>query len=547
MYHRQKRGRLGAAFPPTVQPQTIPASVGGVNALTSLVGMPPTDALYLWNAVPSEYGLRLRRGYREWANGAVGDVRTIVPYDAQSGSLASDRLFAVTENGIYDYTEFNTTAPVQEVVFSNQLDGAGYGNWVNFTTDADNILVMFADERNGLYYYSGADDQWGRPDGLGLFPEITFPDGTTINDIAFVTVHKQRVWLVKRGSPDGYYLPVDAIGGEAKKFNFGSQFNNGGTLRGLWSWTIDGGDGVDDFLVAISGGGNVLVYYGPDPSLPQWSLRGQWYIGQPPQSRRLTTEYGGDLYLLSSYGITSARDLLNGVDYSDVKVGPSGKITRFVRADVSQNPGSWDWAMHIYPNEGFLQLVTPYNPDYRKPRQYVQNLLTQSWGWWRDVPMICAANQEGEYYIGGPDGKVWIYDGTLDGTTLDDSQIGTPIEFGGLTSFQPYTVHAQYLRPGYIRAIGILDGAIALNIRAVFDYQFNTDILQPPPTTRNQGAIWDIDLWDDSFWDFETSASSKPIGASGLGRTMAIGWRGSSEGGLTITAWDVMYQTGGLL
>ena len=39
MYHRQKRGRLGTAFQPTVQPETIPASVGGVNALTSLVGM----------------------------------------------------------------------------------------------------------------------------------------------------------------------------------------------------------------------------------------------------------------------------------------------------------------------------------------------------------------------------------------------------------------------------------------------------------------------------------------------------------------------------
>jgi hypothetical protein len=542
MYYRSNRGRLGKSFQPTVQPLTIPSSVGGVNALSPFTAMKPEEALYLFNAVPSEYGVRLRKGYREWATGVAGDVRTLIPYDSQGGVEDADRLFAVSENGIYNVTNFNTTAPAQEVAFTDQSEGAGYGVWTNFTTDAAENLVLYADEINGLHYYNGDTVTWYRP-------TITFPDATTIDDIAFIMTHKQRVWMVKRGGADAYYLAVDSVEGDAIKFNFGSKFEHGGTLRGLWSWTIDGGDGVDDFLIALGGGGDVLVYYGPDPSQQQWSLRGNYFIGQPPQARRISTSYGGDLYLLSSYGIVSVRDLLNGVDYSNVKVGPAGSITRFLRDGVQQEPASYQWALNVHPRDGFLQIITPLRDISQgdtRHRQYVMNLLTQAWGWWRDVPMICSANQLGEYFIGGPDGVVYIYDGALDNTRLNGT-VGDPIEFGGLTSFQPYGNHGQYMRPSFIRAVGLSGGVVALNVKAVFDYEVNENIIQPPPNSRGSGSVWDTDLWDSGTWDFLFGGAATPIGASGLGRTMAVGYRGSSESRITITAWDVMYTAGGLL
>ncbi len=55
-YYRQKTvGRLGAPRPATVQHTSIPASVGGINALDSLMQMPPQDCLYTFNAMPVEY------------------------------------------------------------------------------------------------------------------------------------------------------------------------------------------------------------------------------------------------------------------------------------------------------------------------------------------------------------------------------------------------------------------------------------------------------------------------------------------------------------
>jgi len=63
---------LGVAEPPTAKSASLPASVGGINAYDSLMMMPPQDCIYTFNLMPVEYGLRLRRGYSEWSQGAVG-------------------------------------------------------------------------------------------------------------------------------------------------------------------------------------------------------------------------------------------------------------------------------------------------------------------------------------------------------------------------------------------------------------------------------------------------------------------------------------------
>ena len=60
----QRLGRLAKAQQPASQAVTVPPSVGGVNALDPLIAMPPQDCIYTYNLLPSEYGLRLRQGYR---------------------------------------------------------------------------------------------------------------------------------------------------------------------------------------------------------------------------------------------------------------------------------------------------------------------------------------------------------------------------------------------------------------------------------------------------------------------------------------------------
>ena len=117
-FGRQAKGRLGQGQQSSIKTETVPASVQGVNALGALTGMAPADCIYCYNLVPSEYGMRLRKGYREIATGMTNDVRSIIPYDNQAGDNSKDRLFSVNEDGIWNTTIANTQTPALEQAFA---------------------------------------------------------------------------------------------------------------------------------------------------------------------------------------------------------------------------------------------------------------------------------------------------------------------------------------------------------------------------------------------------------------------------------------------
>ena len=445
-YFRKKTlGRYGQAVPATVQPFTFPASVGGVNAVDSLMMMPPEDCIYTYNLMPSEYGLRMRKGYKEWATNCVEspqraenvDVRTIIPFESNIQDVANDRLFAVTAEGIWDVTLFGNTAPTQTLaVFAQTSDPAGYGVWCEFTGDAAGSglrghYMFYADGLNGIWQYEEATDEWSQPPaGIGATDwwYIDPDDGTTklpfpVSDVAFVMVFKQRIWVILEDEDDAWYLPTASVSGELKKFTFGSKMPRGGNLMGLFNWTVDGGDGVDDMMVAISRGGDVIVYQGEDPeitpdgsSVGPWSTRGAWFIGEVPNSRRIAVDFGPDLYILSTYGLTSLNDLLQGAPAFGQT--PSRKVNRFLRSDVENGKDSSAWQLTTHPADGFLQIITP-KPSQARYLQYNMNLQTGSWGFWEGVPIFGADSWSGDYYMGGENGIVYINDGGLDGTELD--------------------------------------------------------------------------------------------------------------------------------
>ena len=417
VYRQRTLGRLGAPGPQVMQPYNQPPSVGGINSLDSIAAMPPEDCIYAHNLMPSEYGLRLRKGFREWARGLPSAVKSIIPFEGQFADSSTDRLWAVCAEGIFNVTDFGETDPDHDVVFSVNVTGeAGYGVFTEFTTDDATRYLYFADGENGLHQYS---------EGTGLWTIPSFVGNTTgfdVADVAYVFSWKNRMWFIQNDSGDGWYTGLNAVGGTVDKFTFGSKFNHGGELKSLYSWTIDGGDGVDDYLVAISRGGDVLVYRGADPTLADFGLVGAFYIGEVPESRRLAVNYGGELYILSIYGLTSIRDLLQGVLPSDAGKSPSAKISRFLRGRVQAEKDAFTWQLVINPADGFLQIITPFD-EGKDAIQFSQNLLTRAWGRWRGVGINCAESWNADYYLGSIFNSVWIYDGTLDGTTIDGGEL----------------------------------------------------------------------------------------------------------------------------
>ena len=361
---------------PTTQATSVPASVGGVNRLSSLMEMPGQDCIYTFNMMPVESGMRLRKGYREWATGVNGDVRTILSYEGRDQN--DNEMWAVTENGIYNVSLFNTTAPVEDVTFLVQGTSAGWGVHTEFVSDANTHFLFYADGLNGIHQYqTGAgwsvptsgilDGDWWYDDPSAPGTRLPFP----VEDIAFIMSHKLRLWVVLENSSDAWYLPLYSIAGELKKFTFGAKMPHGGNLVGLWTWSLDGGEGLDDYLIAISRSGDVLVYKGDDPEISAdspdtaggpWTLIGSWFIGEIPNSRRIVESQGSELYILSIYGITSLRDLLQGSAADDNVGSPSAKVNRPLRTDVQSGKGLEGWAIQTNRADGFICRGGRYKP-----------------------------------------------------------------------------------------------------------------------------------------------------------------------------------------
>lgn len=422
------------------QVYTFPSSTGGINSLDNVMQMPPEDCLYCHNIMPSEYGLRLRKGYRLWTDEIDGGnpVNTIIPFEGQAADASLDRLWAVTENGIWDVTIPDQVNPAQDVIFGVQIAGAGFGVWTEFTNDATDRYLQYADGKNGLWEYSEDSGLWSQP-------SLNGPD---VDHIAFVTAWKNRLWYIEESSGDAWYLSPDSNSGSCTKFTFGSKFKHGGELKALYNWTIDGGEGVDDLLVAVSRGGDVLIYQGTDPATADgFGLVGSYFIGEIPETRQMGVGYGGELYLLSTYGLTSVRDLLQGVASGDAGKSPAAKISRSLRDAISVGKDALNWALRIHPTDGFLQLVGPYD-EPSVAIQYNQNLLTRAWGMWRGAPVNCAETWNAKYYIGDKQGRVWLYDGAVDGKTFAGQNVWTDVSAGPAGPEWTQPLALQYLCDG---------------------------------------------------------------------------------------------------
>jgi hypothetical protein len=546
MVYRRNLGVLGASFQPTAQSSFYPPSVGGLNAFDSLANMPLQDAIYLYNLLPTPYGLDLRLGHVEWATGAGSEVRTVLPFEGQAADSANDRLFAVTPAGIYNVTANLTTSPSQVADFyspepSPYPEQAGRGVYTHFTSDASDHYMFYADGDAGLWLYDESTDTWTQQ----TTSEIT--SGIDPEDCAFVMSHKQRIWLVPKESADAYYLGVDAIAGASTKFTFGSKFAQGGTLVGLWSWSLDGGNGVDDYLVAISRSGDVLVYRGSDPAATDWAIVGSWYVGEVPNSRRITIEQGGSFYILSSYGLIDLRALMQGEDLTnEERVSPARKVSKLLAEDLRDYLDDPVWQIGQFSTDNLLMVVQPQEPS-RPYEQLVQNTLTKGWCYFRDLPMLCMAEWQGRMYFGTSDGKVMLYGGNLDGTDVEGTP-GQARQFEVLTAFGPLEQNAvQYKNVHHVRTLMRVAGNYKINTKAVYDFNINDRAALPGIAQATEVAIWDTDSWNLSVWGGSPVPQDLIVGDLGLGRMVAVSTRGSSSGVFQLLSWDVMYTRGGLI
>ena len=543
------RPTIGRPQPQNSRALRLPAPVGGIDTRTILAATAPDVCIYAYNLLPGEYGMRVRNGYREWQIGLEGvgiplGVSTIVPFGGVDDDFSNDRLFAVTNEGIWDVTTEEGT-PVLEVDFSDPgnggdtSDAAGRGVYTHYTTDADEEILFYADSANGLFQYSETTDTWTRPAGI---------TGPTIENIDFVTSHKEQLWFIEKNSSSAWYLPIGSVTGAATQFFFGSKFKHGGNLAGLFSWSIDGGEGLDDYFVAISRSGDVLPYKGTDPaSVDTWQSTGQYFIGAIPQGRRFANEYGGNLNLLSVYGLISMDDLVRGVDGKNIGAATETvKIAAIIREAMQSYRNEPGWDVKSIPSQGSLLISSPQRVD-DEYIQYAMNTTTSGWGLWQGVPINSFDEWNGKVYVGTKDNRVLVMDVSVDNALITPvgELNGEAIPFSVLTTFQDFGAPAQFKRGLMCRP----DFLATVEPNVTVGYRYDYD-LSPVQNTSFTGptisSLWDIGLWEASVWSTGIPAGQNVLkGGFGIGRAVAIATSGNCRVETTFIGWDVIWNSGG--
>ncbi len=520
-----------------IQSATLPAPTAGIDSISNLYGMDPRSAIATTNIDATFAGLKVRPGHAEYANGFLGNgVQTLLPFKGAMDDGSEDRLFCADSDGLYDISA-STTTPVQDIEWLSKPSAAGRCSFSQATNDGGAHFLLVADEANGLQVYTEST-------GLWTVPSITGPAAGALG-IVFVMSWKNRIWYIEKNSTSAWYSDVGTFFGTLTEFNFGSRFRYGGILAALYDWTLDSGEGPDDYLVAVSSGGDVIVYAGTDPSSSStFGIIGLWFIGAMPFGRRIGNLYGGDLLLLSTYGLVSLGAIVSGVDPFSLEASLSWKIQADVARLMRRQKDAFGWEIKIHPSISRLVIGTPQEAS-QPYVQFVYDLNLKAWSIWTGQPILTSEEYKAEFYSGATEDKVWKITGTVDDVTLA-APVPKQIDWQLLTSYNDFEQPERFKKVHFIRPIFITESVPSYNVEARYDYD-----LAPLPTPVSAAGgtlgIWDTGLWDTAVWGGELVPAQPPVGSSGQGKTVAIALHGKSQVDTILIAIGVMWSDGGLL
>lgn len=500
---------------------SIPAPVGGWNARDPEADMDPRDAVDLINWFPRTGDVQFRKGFTQHATGLGDEVETLMVYNEADGTQS---MFAAVANEFYDVT---STGAVGAAV----VTGLSNAQWrsVNYTnTDGTAYLCCF----NGVdspRYWNGSS--WITVTGASS-PAIT---GVTTSTLDSPWIHKRRMWMLEVDSLSAWYLAVDSVGGAAQEFPLLGLFKRGGYLVAGGTWTVDGGDGVDDLLVIVTSEGEVAVFQGTDPSSSAtWALIGVYRVGEPI-GKNCLLKYTGDLLLLTKNGILPLSRALQSAQI-DPSVAITDKVSGAIADSVRAYSNSYGWQMEFYAAGNMLILNVPVTDGQE---QYVMNSLTGAWGRFVGIEANCWAILDGEPYFGsnGFVGQFWDTNGDNDTNITGDIQQAYSY-FNDRGSQKFWTM---------LRCIFRASGAPSVLATLNPDFERNdpSAALNFTPVTQ---ALWDSAVWDTDLWAGTAGVVLKDWQSTGVIGTCA-GLRltcTSKTLDITFQATDFVYEEGGV-
>jgi hypothetical protein len=506
---------------------TVTAPIGGWNAVNQLAAMSPNEAVIIdnWFCLPTE--LQSRKGYTPWQQEIAGNIESFITFDGQNGVAHT---FAVADDAgdcsvwdvttIYEDPDTHVITPPTEVV-----TGLTNARWYfGQVSTSGGTFTLAVNGEDYMLLYDGT--AWQQVTDVSTPYAIT---GVDTSLLVGVLVHHRRAWFVQKDSMKCWYLATDAIAGAATSFDFAPLFINGGSIAKIETWTLDAGNGMDDYFVVITSVGEIAVYSGTNPAdATTWSLNGVYYGGSPV-GRSCTIKYGGDVLLLNKDGLVPLSQWLMS-SRVNVKTSITNKIQKRITDATVAYAGNYGWQVVLSPPNNMLFINVPVSSTQFD--QYVMNTISGAWSRFTGVNATCWAFVNNEMYF-GQNGNVYkFWDGASDN--------GAIIETDLLPAFSSFGSQSQIKRWSMAKVAMGVD--YTFNFSGLISTDFNLVTRPPEPTVVWNGVagVWDAaySTWDNVVWGSPDQAILPEMRWSMAGN---MGYYGSYRIRTTSATADIRY------
>ena len=492
---------------------SIPAPIGGINAMSPLDAMAATDAIELENWFPETSKVSVRKGFAQHATGVgSGEVESVM---VRRGT--TDKLLAASATNIYDATSTGAASSLVGSKNGGRYQSAQFGGY----------LVMANGQDTPMTY-----------DGTSIADAAYTHGSLTISTIKYLQGYKGRLYFGAANDAKFYYLPTGNVtGGALSDFDLSQVTERGGVLRGIGEWSRDGGDGLASVIVFVMSSGEIVVYSGDDPA-SNFSKVGSYFAAEPIGDRPLVS-LGGDLVVITRQGFLPVSLLLRGGSVEDVDRTAIGKIRQAAVDAATAGAAFFGWSGVTDPKDNKLVINVPVAAGTTFD-QYVYNITSGAWTKFTGIPARQWASLGSDLYFGGDGGKVFKITGTTDD--------GAAITVKAKQAFTYFGDRASRKRITSIRPIIQLDGSQAFKIALDSDFGDRTiTAANHTISGLSSGSAWDTGAWDAAVWAGTPTPNTLWLGTHNIGRNFAIRVEADTTGqNISWLATDYLGERGGV-
>lgn len=315
------------------------------------------------------------------------------------------------------------------------------------------------------------------------------------NNFDKVLAHINRLYFADSSTLAVYYLPLQSKGGPVNTvptddmglltaLPLNAYFKAGGYIKAIASWTVDGGNGMDDKLAVFTSNGECAIFTGIDPADDGFGLVGVFQHDHP-MSKHSVIKYGGDLWVLTSTGLAPMTTLMRA-ETEKLDKAEKGVVSFFreISAGFSQTAG---WSLTLDKSTGRMICNMPLG-SAGSYQQMVRFMPDPVWAKWRDMPARCWSWVDDGLFVGTDEGKIY----QVDDSFLSDDGLAITAEVRGAWSNYktPGVKHFKLVRV-YAQSTGLpvrpfIDMAVSFIDRRPFN---QPDTILPAPATP-WGSPW---------------------------------------------------------